>query len=307
MTSGAKPPELHELLRVSDRLSYLYLEHCTLSRDSSALIATDVRGTVHVPIATISCLLLGPGTSLTHQAMTLLGESGTTAVWVGEEGVRYYAHGRPITRSSRMIEAQARLVSSKKTRLEVARRMYTMRFEGEEVSDLTIQQLRGREGRRVRDLYRENAERVGLRWDGRRYDPRNFSGSDPVNMALSSATSALYGLCQSVIVALGCAPGLGFVHSGSDRAFVYDIADLYKADLAIPVAFTAAAEDPEDPGSVTRRRMRDAFHECRLLERASRDIAQLLRLDSSVDQLDEGFVGLWGPDGEIAGGRNYAT
>lgn len=265
----------------------------------------DANGTVHLPVASIGCLLLGPGTSVTHQAMTLIGESGTTVVWVGEHGVRYYAHGRPIARSTGMLEAQVRLFTSPESRLEVARRMYAMRFGGEDLENLSIQQLRGREGRRVRDIYRANANRTGVRWDRRQYDPNDFTASDPVNAALSAATSALYGLCHAVIVALGCVPGLGFIHSGSDRAFVYDIADLYKAELAIPIAFTVALEEAEDPGGATRRRMRDAFFENRLLERASKDIAKLLRQDDPNDEPGEVVVRLWGPDGEVVGAQNY--
>jgi CRISPR-associated protein Cas1 len=197
------------------------------------------------------------------------------------------------------------MVSSPETRLEVARQMYAMRFGGEDLAGLSIQQLRGREGRRVRDIYRDNAKTRGIRWDGRRYDPNDFSSSDPVNMALSSATTALYGLCQGVIVSLGCAPGLGFIHSGSDRAFVYDIADLYKAELAIPIAFAAAQEEPGDPSGATRRRMRDAFFESRLLERVSRDVVRLLRQEDLSEELGDVLVGLWGPEGEVAGGRNF--
>lgn len=303
--NGAKPPEVQELLRVSDRITFLYLERAILERADSALVVRDASGAVHVPIAAISCLLLGPGTTLTHQAVTILAESGTTTVWVGENGVRYYAHGRPIARSSRLLEAQATLVSSTPSRLAVARKMYGMRFGDESLSEFTIQQLRGREGRRVRDIYRSNAERTGVRWDGRRYDPSDFHASDPVNAALSAATSALYGICQAVIVALGCAPGLGFIHTGNDRSFVYDIADLYKADLAIPVAFDVAQEDPADVAGTTRRRMRDVFHEERLLERASSDLVYLLEPEGQVDDQEDVVVALWGPDSIAESGLNY--
>lgn len=305
MSKGAKPPEIQELLRVSDRISFLYLEHAVLERADSALVARDAAGTLHVPIAAIACLLLGPGTTVTHQAVTLLAESGTSTVWVGENAVRYYAHGRPIGRNSRLLEVQARLVSSSATRLEVAKRMYEMRFGGEDFAALSIQQLRGKEGRRVRDIYRANAERTGVRWDGRRYDPTDFGSSDPVNMALSAATTALYGLCQAVIVALGCAPGLGFIHTGNDRSFVYDIADLYKAELAIPAAFDVAKDEPPDAAGVTRRRMRDLFYETRLLERVSKDVLSLLVPEESSDDYEDVVVALWGPDANSAAGKNY--
>ena len=146
---GARPSELKELTRVQDRLSFLYVEHCIVERDANAITFTDDRGTVHIPSAALSVLLLGPGTNVTHQAMVLIADSGSTAIWVGEQGVRMYASGRSMARSSRLVVEQARLVSNRSLRLQVAREMYQMRFN-EDVSSLTMQQLRGREGARVR-------------------------------------------------------------------------------------------------------------------------------------------------------------
>lgn len=309
MIPGARPPEVPELVRVQDRLTFLYLERAVISRDASAITATDHRGTVHIPAATLGALLLGPGTTITHQAMVLLAESASTVVWVGERAVRYYAHGRSLARSSRLLDAQARLVTHRDQRLEVARRMYEMRFPGEDVSSLTMQQLRGREGARVRRAYREHAQRTGVTWAGRDYQPDDFAASDPVNQALSAATTCLYGVVHAVIVALGCSPGLGFVHTGHERSFVYDIADLYKAELAIPVAFEAAALDLADIGAHTRRTLRDRLVEAKLLERCVRDITTLLL--GNVDEAGEtrdlaDVVMLWdGTDGAVAGGVSY--
>lgn len=124
----------------------------------------------------------------------LLADSGTSSVWVGEEGVRYYAHGRGLSRSGRLLEAQAELVTNRVSRLRVARRMYEMRFAGEDTEGLTMQQLRGREGARVRRIYRETAEEYGVTWSSRKYQPDDFSGGDDLNQALSAATSCLYGV-----------------------------------------------------------------------------------------------------------------
>jgi CRISP-associated protein Cas1 len=167
---GAKPVPISQLTRAQDRLSFVYLEHCVVHRDANAITAQDTRGTVHLPAATLGALLLGPGTNVSQQAMVLLAESGSTAVWVGEHGVRYYAHGRTLTQSSRLLERQAALVSSQTSRLRVARHMYAMRFPGEDTSGLTMQQLRGREGARVRKMYRLHAARTGVEWERREYD-----------------------------------------------------------------------------------------------------------------------------------------
>lgn len=126
---------------------------------------------------------------------------------IGERGVRYYAHGRALNHSSRFLEQQARLVSNTRTRLDVARKMYQMRFPGENVGGLTMQQLRGREGARVRHNYRLQSKTYGVEWEGREYNPDDFSAGTVVNQALSAANVALYGLVQSVIVALGMSPG----------------------------------------------------------------------------------------------------
>ena len=196
---------LSQLVRAQDRLTFLYLEHCVVHRDANAITARDAKGVVHIPAATLGALLLGPGTNVSQQAMLLLAERGSTAVWVGEHGVRYYAHGRSLAHSSRLLEAQAALVSNQRSRLRVARQMYDMRFPDEDTSTLTMQQLRGREGARVRRLYRLHAQRTGISWDRRDYDPTDFAGGTPVNQALSAANTSLYGVVHAVIVALGCA------------------------------------------------------------------------------------------------------
>jgi CRISPR-associated protein Cas1 len=273
---GAKKPELQELPQIRERISFLYLERCLISRQDSAITVTDARGTVHVPAASLSVVLLGPGTTISHRAIELIGDTGTSVVWVGERGVRYYAHGRPLTHSARMLIAQASLVSNTRTRLAVAREMYQLRFPNEDVSKLTMQQLRGREGSRIRAVYRNASKRTGIPWAGREYSPDDFSASDPVNMALSAAHSCLYGVAHSVIVALGCSPGLGFVHTGHERSFVYDIADLYKADITIPIAFDVVMRGSTDIGSDVRHAVRDTISNGRIIEQAVKDIRNLL-------------------------------
>lgn len=155
---GVRPSRPSELVRVQDRISFVYVERATIGRDDSAITATDDNGVVHIPAASLGALLLGPGTRVTHQAMLLLADSGSTAVWVGERGVRYYAHGRPLGRTSRLLDAQARAVSNTRQRIAVARAMYEMRFPDEDVADCSMQQLRGREGARVRGLYRTHSD-----------------------------------------------------------------------------------------------------------------------------------------------------
>ncbi|WP_084959974.1 type I-E CRISPR-associated endonuclease Cas1e [Thermoactinospora rubra] len=305
---GASSPR--ELTRTGDRLSFVYLERCTVHREDNALTAEDAEGVIHIPSATIGTLLLGPGTRVTHQAMAVLGDSGAGVVWVGEHGVRFYAGGRSLSRSSALVEAQATKWANRRARLEVAREMYRMRFPGEDPSGFTRHELLGREGRRVKDCYRQHAARVGLSWSGRQYLPGDFSFGDPANQAVTAAAQCMYGIAQTAVAALGCAPGLGFIHSGHELSFVLDIADLYKTEVAIPIAFDVAAESPEDVGSRTRRAIRDQVNRMGLLKRCVDDIKHLLLPEQAVGdptEDDADRVTLQSDHGiELEAGRNYA-
>lgn len=168
---GIARPERQALPQLRDRMTFLYLEHCTLGRDNGAITVTDEKGIVQVPAAGISVLLLGPGTRVTHRAMELMEDTGVAAVWVGGHGVRFYAHGRALSEHSRLLERQAERFSNQREHLEVVRKMYQLRFPDEDVSHLTTQQLRGREGSRVRTAYRKAAKATGVKWNGRVYDP----------------------------------------------------------------------------------------------------------------------------------------
>ncbi len=303
--SGMIRPDLQALPQVKDRMTFLYLEHCTLERQDGAITVTDENGVVHIPAAAISVLLLGPGTRVTHRAMELMGDTGVGAVWVGEHGVRYYAHGRPLTTRANLLIRQAELVSNTRKHLDVVRKMYQLRFPDENVAHLTMQQLRGREGSRVRNVYRAYAKETGVAWSGRVYNPDDFSSGDAVNQALSAGHACLYGLAHAVIVALGCAPGLGFIHVGHERSFVYDIADLYKSEITIPIAFQTAAEAPEDLPAIVRRRVRDAMVSARILERMVHDIRWLLSPAEESMEPEEAIY-LWDNQrGVVSNGINY--
>jgi CRISPR-associated protein Cas1 len=306
---GMDKPSLQELPQIEDRLSFLYIEHCQLSREDSAILVRDENGTVRIPAASISTLLLGPGTSLTHRAVELIGDAGVGIVWVGENGVRYYASGKPLTHRSHLLIRQAEMVSNQRLHLLVVRRMYQLRFPNEDTSGMTTQQLRGREGSRVRRAYREASEKWGVEWNGRNYDTNDFAGGDPVNQALSAGNVCLYGLAHAVITALGCSPGLGFIHVGHECSFVYDIADLYKAEITIPIAFEVASMKPENLPQLVRRRVRDEIASRHLLERMVKDI-HLLFLGEDEDKDDIPGVDvtyLWDTkEGTVSNGRSYS-
>jgi CRISP-associated protein Cas1 len=298
-----------QLTRTRERISFVYLERCTIHRDANAITAQDAEGTTHIPSATIGTLLLGPGTRITHQAMSVLGETGATVCWVGERGVRYYAAGRALSRSSALMEAQARQWANPRTRLAVARAMYRTRFPDQDPAAWTRHELLGREGRRVKACYRAQAARTGIPWRGRRYVPGEFTTGDAVNQAITAAAQCMYGIAHAVVVSLGCSPALGFIHSGHELSFVLDIADLYKTEIGIPLAFDVAAQDEDDVGPRTRRALRDRINETSLLERCVNDIKRLL-LPADDDSLDldrhRDVVALQSDGGrEVASGYNH--
>jgi len=300
--------DLAALPAMRDRLSFLYIERCVVNRQDGAITVTDARGTVHVPAAMLSVLMLGPGTNITHRAVELIGDTGATVIWVGEQGVRYYAHGRSLTHSARLLIRQAELVTNTRSRLDIARKMYQMRFPDEDVTTLTMQQLRGKEGARIRSVYRRLSKNTGVLWNGREYDPDDYESGSPVNKALSAAHACLYGIVHGVVVALGCSPGLGFIHSGHDRSFVYDIADLYKAEITIPAAFEAAKESRDDIGSAVRRSVRDKIMGTRLIERIVKDIQSLLSTGHSEDAIEADILSLWdGKDNYVQSGVSYGN
>lgn len=292
---GAKKPERQELGRVSDRISFIYVEHARINRQDSAIQVVDYRGIINIPVALVSVLLLGPGVDVTHRAMELMGDSSLAVVWVGECGVRQYAHGRSLNHSSRLLEAQAKLVSNRRSRLATARQMYEMRFPNEDFSNLTMEELRGKEGSRVRRIYREQSKLTGVSWNKREYKVDNFEDGTPINKALTAAHQALYGLSYSVIVALGASPGLGFIHTGHDLAFVYDFADLYKAKYSIPIAFKMTAKyGNQDIATHTRIAMRDEFKKGKPLAKMVKDLKSLLLKDSTADiESPQVIMSLW--------------
>lgn len=291
MTNSLKKTTIEELPRIKDRLTFIYLEHCKVNRDDGALTVKDKNGIVYIPSNAISVLLLGPGTTITHDAVELVGNSGVTLIWVGEHGVRFYAYGRPLTSNSTYLQKQAEYVSNTRKHLHVARKMYQMRFPGEDVSQLTMQQLRSHEGTRIRKVYKEMASKWGVEWNKRRYRPEDFEAGDDVNKALSVANYCLYGLAHSVICALGCSPGLGFVHVGHAFSFVYDIADLYKADLSIPIAFEIASKKTDELEVEVRKKIRDEIKNRKLLSQMVTDIKFLFDMPITNDNSDS--IYLW--------------
>ncbi len=274
--------DLHELPKFRDGLSYLYLEHCKIDQKYKAVEAVDKLGRTLIPVAALAVLMLGPGTSITHEAVKTLTDNGCTILWTGEEGVRMYAHGLGETRRGYHLLRQAELASNPVTRLEVALRMYELRFGHQLDPTLTLEQIRGHEGARVRMAYVRASQEYGVPWHGRRYDRKNWQASDPINRAISAASACMNGIAHAAIVSAGYSPGLGFIHTGKQLSFVFDIADLYKTEITIPVAFSVTAEGTHNLERRVRYACRSAFREAHLLGRIVEDIERVLDLSRDV-------------------------
>jgi len=281
--------DLHELPKLRDSLSYLYVEKAIVERRDSAVEFVTEDGRVQVPTANLCVLMLGPGTSITHAAVKILAECGCSILWTGTEMNRFYAQGMGETRKAYHLLRQAELASNPEKRQQVVLRMYRFRFGEDLDTSLSLPQIRGFEGVRVRDAYARASRTCGVKWDGRSYDRGNWNTADPINRALSAANALLNSLCHAAIVSGGYSAALGFIHTGKQLSFVYDVADLYKVDVTVPLAFEITAKYPGKPEPYVRSACRERFREIKLLERLLPDIDKLLDVAEepvAADQLD---------------------
>lgn len=255
----------------------LFLERGRLDVIDGAFVLVDKGGVrTHVPVGGIACILLEPGTRVSHAAVALAARVGCLLIWVGEAGVRLYAAGQPGGARSDRLLYQARLALDEEARLRVVRKMYALRFGEPAPARRSVDQLRGIEGSRVRRMYASIARQHGVAWTSRRYEPGEWSVADLPNRCLSAATSCLYGIAEAAILAAGYAPAIGFLHTGKPLSFVYDIADIFKFETVVPIAFRVAAEAPAQPERAVRIACRDRFRQTRILGRLIPAIEEIL-------------------------------
>ncbi|MHB0876984.1 MAG: type I-E CRISPR-associated endonuclease Cas1e [Anaerolineae bacterium] len=281
--------DLHELPKLRDGLSYLYAEHCSVEQEGLSVSLWDKEGRTLVPAAALAVLMLGPGVSISTAAVKALCDNGCSLVWCGEEGVRCYASATGETRRARRVLRQAEAVVKPDLHREAVWRMYERRFGYSLDSDLSLPQIRGMEGARMRQVYANASAEYGVGWHGRRYDRQEWERGDPVNRALSAANACLNGVCHAAIVSVGYSPALGFVHVGKQLSFVYDVADLYKAEITIPLAFRLVREGKEGLETRIRHACRDAFRDGRLLGRIVTDMDDVVGY-RSVAQEDDSCI-----------------
>ena len=262
---------------MKERVSMIFVWYGRIDVKDGDFVVIDKNGVrKHIPVGSVACIMLEPGTRVSHAAVRLAAQVGTLLVWVGEAGVRLYASGQPGGARSDRLLYQAKLALDDELRLKVVRKMYELRFGEPAPAKRSVEQLRGIEGARVRKTYELLAKRYKVKWNGRRYDPKEWEAGDVANRCISAATACLYGITEAAILAAGYAPAVGFIHSGKPLSFVYDIADIYKFDTVVPEAFKIAASNPANPDKAVRLACRDIFRETKILKKIIPGIEEVL-------------------------------
>lgn len=277
--SGLAPPKP---IPLKDRAQLVFVERAQLDVRDGAFCAVNSDGTVtQIPVGGLAGLMLEPGARISHAAVALAARTGTLITWVGEGGVRLYSAGQPGGARSDKLLWQARLALDESARLRIVRKMFEIRFGEAAPERRSIDQLRGIEGVRVRESYALLAQKFGVPWSRRKYDPKDWEAGDMPNRCLSAATACLHGLTEAAVLAAGYAPAIGFLHTGKPLSFVYDIADLWKLQTVVPEAFRVAGEAakgrldmPAD--RAVRLACRDAFRRSGLLSKIIPQIETVL-------------------------------
>jgi len=264
-------------IAMKERVSMIFIQYGQIDVKDGAFVVIDKNGVrTHIPVGSVACIMLEPGTRVSHMAAALAARVGTLLCWVGEGGVRVYSSGQPGGARSDRLLYQAKLALDDTARLKVVRKMYELRFGEKPPERRSVEQLRGIEGARVRKLYELLAKQHGLKWTRRNYDPNNWDASDKLNKLVSAANACLYGVTEAAVLAAGYAPAVGFIHSGKPLSFVYDIADIFKFDTVVPAAFRVANRRVPDPVREVRLTCRDMFRHEKILHRIIPTIEQIL-------------------------------
>ncbi len=287
--NGILPPM--KPIAIKERNSIVFLKYGELDVIDGAFVLVDKTGVrKHIPVGGIVCLMLEPGTRVSHAASVLAARAGTLLIWVGESGVRLYAAGQPGGARSDRLLYQAKLALDESLRLKVVRKMYELRFGEPSPMRRSIEQLRGIEGVRVRKTYELLAKQYGVKWKRRNYDHTKWESGDIPNRCLSAATACLYGVTEAAILAAGYAPAIGFIHTGKPQSFVYDVADVFKFETVVPAAFKVAAKHPKNPEMEVRHACRDMFRQTRLLRKIIPSIEKMLAAGDIEPPKNEGVV-----------------
>lgn len=297
------PAARTHLPTAADRVGVLHLEHAKIHTRNNCVVATTSDTSLLIPTATLTAIFLGPGTSLTHSAAAIIADDAVTVVWVGSGVVRSYSTINPLAVRADLFHAQVAAWADRQQRLATARRLYSLRFPDDQPATMTMAELRAAEGRRVRDLYRSRAADHNVTWVRRDTD---WDRCDDLNKAITTAYQALYGAALAVIQALGLHPGLGFIHTGKQHAFAYDLADLYKSTIGLNVALATYAEKPTNIEKATRTTMNRALRQDKILPAMIADVHTVIDAPpTTVEEITADELELFDLRGNVPARRNY--
>jgi len=270
----------------ADRHGLLWLEYGKLSVEDGTLrfVAAQSEtldaGDYAIPYQAVSMILLGPGTSITQDVLRLCARHGTLIAAVGEGGVKSYTAPPLGQGRSDVARAHAERWADPKRRLDTARRLYAWRF-GRVLPHRDIETLRGIEGARIKESYKLIAQRFGIIWNGRCYDRQNPNAADLPNQAINHAATFVEAAADIAVAAVGALPPLGFIHEDSSNAFTLDVADLYRIDITLPLAFSAVQAIQQKKSDLTIER--------EVRKRAARAFRQEKVIPSMIDRIKELF------------------
>lgn len=271
------------LSRASDRISLLYVEMAKIEQSEHGVQINSGDTISEIPITTISCLILGPGTSITHKAITNISKAGCSICWMGMDQAVFYAYGEPTTNKSKNILKQIHYHESKMLHTQVVHKMYNFRYPNDKVKSMSLEELRGFEGKKMKEAYSYWADEYDVVWNGRRYDAKNFNGSDLTNKYLTALNHILYAITEAIILIMGFSPAIGFIHTGHMSSFVFDISDLFKEEITIPLAFKLTKE----LGYFDRHKMikayRDLITEKKVIKRMVNYLEELFEETQTID------------------------
>lgn len=234
------------------RHGLLWLERGALSVEDGCLMFSTAGfggigpGEYGIPHQTVSSIIIGPGTSITHDAVRILASHGTSILFTGVNGVRMYSSPPLMPDTSALARRQVKAWADPASKVFVARKMFAVRF-GEVFPHKNLDVLRGIEGSRLKKVYVEEASRHGITWNGRHFDRGDPSADDLPNQCINHVATAMYSAAAVAVYSVGAIPQLGFIHEDSGEAFCLDVADLFRASIIIPKAFSFASYLKERP------------------------------------------------------------
>lgn len=230
------------LTHADERISLLYVEKAKIEQSEYGVQIRQGSKVSEIPITTISCLILGPGTNITHRAVSNCAQAGCSICWMGMDQAVFYAYGNPTTNKSKNILKQMHYHESKVLHTEIIHKMYNWRYPNEKIKSMSLEELKGFEGKKMKEIYSEYAQKYNIDWNFRNAKLNEFDELDLPNKYLNSINHTLYAITQAIIQIMGYSPAIGFIHTGHMQAFTFDISDLFKEEITIPLAFKLTKE-----------------------------------------------------------------